>query len=118
MPMQSYAAAMEFTQQEWNNPQILTHIFHGLGTDGLIADMWQFGNQELLRNFVRKGNVPGSGIVCTPSALGVELLLWAFGYGDQELDFSLTGDFSPEIKGIPKSVPNAVATKEVTDESN
>ena len=117
MPFQGYAAAMEFTQQEWNNPQILTHIFHGLGVDGLIADSWQFGNRESLNAFVRKGNVPGSGIVCTPSASGIELL-WACGYGDQELDFSLTSDFSPAIEGIPKSVLNAVATKEVASDTN
>lgn len=115
MPFQGFAIAMGFTQQEWDNPQILTHIFHGLSTDGLIEIGWAFGNQEILKT--HGDNVPGDGIVCTPSALGVELFLWAFGYGDKELNFLLTSDFSPEIEGIPKSVPNVVATKNTTDET-
>ena len=110
IPFQGYAVAMDFTQQEWDNPQILNHIFHGLSTDGLIEGGWAFGNQEELSAF--RDNVPGNGIVCTPSALGVELLLWAFGHGDQELDFALTPVFSPEIEGIPRSVPNSVPTKD------
>ena len=106
---QDYVEAMEFTQQEWDNPQILNHIFHGLSTDGLISQTWYFGNKELLKQYV--SSVPSSGIVCTPTALGAELLLWAFGHGDKSLNFLFTGDFSTEIEGIPKSIFNAVATK-------
>ena len=51
------------------------------------------------------------GLYAAPTALGVELLLWAFGHGDKDLDFLLTDEFSPEIEGIPKSVPNAVPTQ-------
>ena len=109
MPGQDYINAMEFTQQEWDNRQILIHIFNGLYTDGLIESTWRFGSQESLKKIVN--NVPGDGIICTPSTLGVELLLWAFGHGDKQLDFLLTDDFSAEIEGIPKSVSNALATK-------
>ncbi len=106
MSYQDYANAMEFTQQEWANHQILSHIFHGLSTDGLIQDSSTFGSQEVLEtNFV---GVPSDGIICAPTTLGVELFLWAFGHGDKELNFLLTDDFSSEIEGIPKSVPNAV----------
>ena len=111
IPFQGYAEAMGFTLQEWDNPQILSHIFHGLSTDGLIEGSWRLGKRELLTEVV--GNAPGDGIICKPSALGVELLLWAFGHGDQALDFLLKGDFSAEIEGIPKSVSNAVATKNI-----
>ena len=110
IPFQGYAEAMDFTKQEWDNPQMLNHIFHGLRTDGLIEGGWAFGNQEELRAFF--DNVPGNGIVCTPSAHGVELLLWAFGHGDQELDFALTPEFSPEIISIPRSVPNSLPLKD------
>ena len=58
------------------------------------------------------------GIVCTPSALGVELLLWAFGHGDRELNFVLSRDFSPDIEGLSKSISDAVAIMEIADESN
>ncbi len=115
MPFQGFAIAMDFTQQEWDNPQILTHIFHGLSTDGLIEIGWAYGNQEILKT--HGDNVPGDGIVCTPSALGVELFLWAFGYGDKELNFLLRNDSSLEIVGVPQSVPNAAATKDTSDET-
>ena len=111
VPFLDYLSVMGFSHQELSNGQMLSHIFHGLGADGLIEHGWQFGNQEALVAFVRNGNIPGDGIVCTPSALGVELLLWAFGHGDKELDFALTPDFLPKIEGIPRSVPNSVPTK-------
>ena len=109
MSYQDYTNAMELTQLEWNEGRILGHTFHGLAAEELIANNWKFGPQESLNTIV--GSVPSAGIVCTPTALGVELLLWAFGHGDKEFDFLLTGDFSTEIKGIPKSVSNAVGTK-------
>ena len=110
MPFQDYFTAMDFTQQELGNSQIVSHIFHGLGADRLIDDA-SFGSQEFLTKL--GADVPGPGIVCLPSVLGAELLLWAFGHGDKELDFLLTDGFSSEIEGIPKSVPNAVAAQNI-----
>ena len=111
VPFQDYISVMGFSHQELVNGQMLSHIFHGLSADGLIEDSWQYGNQKSLAAFVRNGIIPGDGIVCTPSALGVELLLWAFGHGDKELDFALTPDFLPKIEGMPSSVPNSLPTK-------
>ena len=34
MPVQGYYEAMAFTSQEWENPQLLNHIFHGLRQTG------------------------------------------------------------------------------------
>jgi len=116
MPIQGYIQAMDFTQEEWDNRQILNHIFHGLSTEGLIEGEWAFGSKESLRTF--SGNVPGDGIVCTPSALGAELFLWAFGHGDQELNYSLAPEFSPEIEGIPKLVPNSAPTEAPKDQTS
>ena len=104
MSYQDYANAMEFTQKEWADHQILSHIFHGLSTDGLIQDSSTFGSQEDLET--RFVEPPSDGIICAPNTLGVELFLWAFGHGDKELNFLLTDDFSSEIEGIPKSIPN------------
>ena len=114
MPFQDYAEAMAFTQQEWNNPQILDHIFFGHAADGLIEGAWRYGPQESLKDLF--SGVPSNGFICTPSALGAELLLWAFGYGDKHLNFLLTDDFSPEIEGIPKSVPNTLSTQNIETE--
>ena len=120
MPAEGYFIAMDFTQQESDNLQILDHIFNGLAADGLIEGRWSFGHQEFLNTIV--SGVPSEGFICTPSALGAELLLWAFGHGDKNLDFLLTDDFSPEIKSeieeIPKSVPNAVPTADITSTSS
>ncbi len=114
MPLQNYAEAMEFTQPEWDNRQMLNHIFHGLNGDGLIDNDWRFGPQESLKDLF--SGVPSGGFICTPSALGAELLLWAFGHGDKDLNFLLTDDFSPEIEGIPKSVSNALAAENLKTE--
>ena len=109
MSFQDYFESMEFTPPELGNPQILDHIFNGHATDGLIEGAWRYGPQESLKDLF--SGVPSGGFICTPSALGAELLLWAFGYGDKHLNFLLTDDFSPEIEGILKSVPNALATQ-------
>ncbi len=109
MPFQGYVQAMGFTQSELDNPQILSHIFHGLFADGLIEGTWQYGDQESLKRITK--DVPGDGIICQPSASGAELFLWAFGHGDKALDFVLTEGFSANIDGIPKIVSNAVSTK-------
>ena len=71
LPSEGYATSMEFTEEEWNNPQILDHIWHGLCSDDLIGGEWYYGNQEDLQEFVR--GVPSAGIICQPSALGAEL---------------------------------------------
>ena len=80
---------MEFSQVEFNNLQIMDHIWHGLFSENLIEDRWQFDNKESLRKIAR--NVQDDGISCQPSASGAELFLWAFGHGDKPLDFMLSG---------------------------
>lgn len=120
MPAEDYFMAMDFTQQESDNLQILDHIFNGLAADGLIYGTWSLGHKEFLNTIV--SGIPSEGFICTPSALGAELFLWAFGYGDKGADFLLTDDFSAEIKSeieeIPKSVPNALATADLTNTSS
>ena len=113
IPVQDYVGAMAFTQQEWDNPQMLQHILHGLAADELIAGGVWGGQEDLKKTF---SGAPSAGIICTPTVLGAELLLWAFGHGDKNLDFLLTDDFSPEIEGIPKSVSNALAIQNIETE--
>ena len=113
IPFQDFFHLMEFTPQELDNSQIVSHIFYGLHTDGLIENA-SWGSQEHLTTTF--SGVPSRGIICTPTGLGAELLLWAFGHGDKDLDFLLTADFSPEIEGIPKSFSNALAARNVETE--
>ena len=109
LPAEGYLKSMEFSQEEWPNPQILHHIWHGLDSDNLIEGRWQFGDQRSLKSIFP--GAPGDGIVCHPSALGAELFLWAFGHGNQPLDYLLSGDLDAEVDGLPNRVPGAVATK-------
>lgn len=112
MPSQGFFESMEFSLQEWSGGEILNHILHGLSTDGLIQGKWGFGDTETVRKFSSK--IPSSGIVCTPSALGAELFLWAFGHGDKDLDFLLDRNISTEIEGIPSLVPGTIGIKSST----
>ena len=109
LPYQGFAESMGFTQSEWENPQILTHIWHGLYSDSLIENQWRSGNRRSLQELAK--NVPGDGIICQPSALGAELFLWAFGHGDKPLDFILTGTLNSAIPDLPDHVPGSVGTK-------
>ncbi|MBF4246452.1 hypothetical protein EA004_15635 [Vibrio anguillarum] len=85
MPLQEYAEAMEFSQQEWNNPQLLSHIFQGLSADGLITDSWGFGPPAHLKNYLNNRQLKLQddlvGLVCEPTISGIELFLWGFGKG-------------------------------------
>ena len=115
MPLKGYVDAMQFTQVEFDNPQIMIHIFHGLGADGLITENYTSGSKRFLQEYM--GLMPSDGIACIPTSLGAELLLWAFGHGDKQLDFLFSGEFSSEIEGIPSSVSNSIATKDLKEKS-
>ena len=109
LPAAGYLNSMQFSQEEWSNPQILHHVWHGLYSDNLIEGRWQFGDQQSLKSIFP--GAPGDGFVCHPSALGVELFLWAFGHGSQPLEYLLSGALDAEVDGLPNCVPGAVATK-------
>ena len=109
LPMEGYGTAMGFSQKEWDNPQIMHHIWHGLDSDDLIEGRWHFGNRESLKAVF--AGAPDAGIVCRPSSLGAELFLWAFGHGDKPLDHLLSGLLDAEVEGLPNGVPGAVATR-------
>ena len=109
LPFDGYATSMMFTEQEWGNPQVLSHIWHGLHADGLIESQWQYGNRKSLEKIFQ--GVPESGIISQPSSLGAELFLWAFGYGDKPINHILSGELNVDIDGLPNSVQGAVATR-------
>lgn len=109
LPIEGYVDSMAFSRAEINNPQILSHIWHGLYSDNLIENQFQFGDRVSLQKIANR--VPGDGVICQPSSLGAELFLWAFGHGDKPLDFILSGDLNPEIPNLPNIVPGAIGTK-------
>lgn len=109
LPMQGYANSMGFSQEEWDNPQILSHIWHGLSSDGLIDGSWQFGNQESFKTVFTEA--PSAGLLCSPSSLGAELFLWAFGHGHAPLEYLFSTALDSCIDGLSKGVPGALKTR-------
>ena len=109
LPFQAYATSMMFSQKEWDNPQIMHHIWHGLFSDGLIENEWIFGDQETIKQ--KFTNAPEDGVVCQPSAMGAELFLWAFGYGASPLEHMLSGEIDTVVNDLPNVVPGALATR-------
>ncbi len=108
LPFRSYVDSMMFSQEELNHLQLMEHIWHGLFVDGLIESEWLLGDQEELKK--KFSGAPGPGIVCTPSGLGAELFLWAFGYGHMPLEYMFSDDFEVAVDGVPRIVPGAIAT--------
>jgi len=98
LPLEQFAAAMEFTQKEWDNPQLLSHIFNGLSSDGLIADSWGFGPPDHLKQYIhnKESILSTTGLICEPTIAGIELFLWGFGLGDKSLNdiFNESYDFT------------------------
>lgn len=111
MPINEFTNSMGITQKEWDNPQILTHIFNGLSSDRLIADNWAFGSAESLKTINRSKKIKDAGIICTPTATGAELFLWGFGCGSYDLDYIFASEFDSSINDMPVQVQNSCTTK-------
>ena len=109
LPFEGYVESMEFSKKEWDNPQTLKHIWHGLSTDGLIEDEWGFGPQQDVKTMYT--NAPTDGIVCQPTAMGAELFLWAFGYRDLPFESMFHEEINTSVSNMPCIVPGAVATR-------
>ena len=110
LPFKGYGESMMFSLEEWDNPQIMHHIWNGLSSDDLIEAEWGFGPKETLKRYFARA--PGPGIVCTPSALGAELFLWAFGYGNSPLEHMLSGVIDVAVEDLPKVVLGSIATRD------
>lgn len=110
-PNPQYVQAMGFSSEEISKfDPLLRHTFFGLANDGLIEYDFQYGPKESISSRF-KGATYG-GVVCSPSALGAELFLWAFGEGDKSLIYIFNKDFCPIIEGMPTKVEETIATKE------
>ncbi|USE71248.1 hypothetical protein CTT31_19330 [Pseudoalteromonas maricaloris] len=107
-PFEVFAKAMDFSDDELNNAQLLDHIFHGLARDGLIDESWVYGDKHRLESYTGFSTDPG--IVCKPSPFGVEVFLWAFGYGKKPLSFAFTEKCVTTIDAIEALLPGIVAT--------
>lgn len=85
IPVDTYTAAMEPSLEE-RRMEMISHVMFGLTRENLIEQNFLFGMPEALkRDFP---DAQSAGILVNPSALGVELFLWAHGKGQSRL-----GDF-------------------------
>lgn len=110
VPMMDFANSLGVSQEEWDNAQLIDHIFNGLSSDGLISTQWAYGSKSHLEKAAGI-KVSGDGVLCAPSASGAELFLWGFGKGNDNLDVIFTEGFTSEIDGIVDVIPNAVSTR-------
>lgn len=99
MPMQDYVVAMEFDQHEESSLYtFLNHSFFGLRKEGLV-ETFAYGSLEHLRKVWPHAG--SDGVLCSPSALGAELFLWAHGISDKSSNhlFDPTIPFEP-LEGV------------------
>lgn len=107
LPFEAFRHAMEFNEEECaKSVQLINHIFFGLAADSLIEPAeFHYGDQDVLAK--RFPGAAGRGIVCQPSALGVEVFLWAFGHGDEPNEFLFEDTFEPRIGSLPPCIEDA-----------
>lgn len=89
VPFRVYFSAMDFQDGEiWQ--VLVAHVMNGLDRERLITKTWATGHADVLKQ-VFPGIEPGSeGIIFVPSAVGIELYLWAHGRSSLTLDQFLT----------------------------
>lgn len=76
---ETYFNAMDFTKDEgqnWGN--LMSHSVWGLNKENLIGDFASGDIDHLKKKF---SAVKSNGILISPSKIGVELFMWAYGYG-------------------------------------
>jgi len=115
LPYSTYFEAMDFNDIEykevWN---ILSHSTWGLNKEQLISD-FSFGQKDhLIAKFPQANN---EGIVFKPSKLGVELFLWANGYGKEEANIFFLSETKFKNDNNIK-IGEAYSTKEFGNKNN
>jgi hypothetical protein len=110
IPYSGYFSAMDFSSAEQLQlGSLFSHIFFGLHGDNLLEGHWQYGEKEHTVKLYPAATE--GGFICQPSALGVELFLWAFGCADKPLDYLFDPGFSPAINQLPTSIEGTCPTK-------
>lgn len=100
----SFMHSMKFSKTE-NANSIMSHVFHGLHTDGLIGDHWGYGSIDDLKKMGLhpKGECPQ--ILVKPTVWGIELFLWACGEGERNAGYFSSPSFNPCINEFDCKIP-------------
>lgn len=98
IPITSFVSNMDFSQSEIAQFEVfLSHIFNGLHGESLIGMGWVYGNPDFIREQIGDVSIDTPGVTFIPSAAGVELFLWAFGFGQKPYEYIFNDEFSPQI---------------------
>lgn len=84
LSLDTYLEAMNFTYEELKDlDNLLSHSLWGLYDEKLIVNFRWGGVEQIRQNFIWAEQ---PGIFFRPTKLGIELLLWAFGYGKNNVN--------------------------------
>jgi len=84
VPFTTYIEAMDFSKDEVpNNWNLMIHSVWGLNKEELIEN-FLYGGADFIKTSYKEASQDG--ILFQPTTLGVELLMWAFGYGQQDIN--------------------------------
>lgn len=85
-----FSTGLDLTPKEDGNV-LSIHVMNGLARESLVDNYWCSGSPELLEPGL--GWLPSKqGIVFAPSAIGVELFMWAHGKGDARINTFLNSN--------------------------
>ncbi len=100
IPFSTFIEALDFTAEELKGfVGLSSHAIWGLNKEDLI-EHFQFGPVEHMRTHFE--GVSGPGILMCPTILGVELFMWAYGYGQLTMnDFFLSDVTFDDDQNIP-----------------
>jgi hypothetical protein len=94
VPFEVWAIAMDLQPNEQQHALIL-HVMNGLSREDLIDGRWCAGGGPERIKELASIQVESDGIVFIPSAVGVELYLWAHGLGKVPASEFLVNQFTP-----------------------
>jgi len=109
IPWNTYTEAMQFDENEdMQFTSILTNTFFGLHKDGLIETFYYAPLEDIKKDY---SEAKDGGIVVSPSALGAELYLWGFGFGDKNLSFVLQDKDFEDMDDVSIIIEDVLTSK-------
>lgn len=110
IPAGYYILAMDYNRDEITRmPRIISDVLYALGQEFLV-DGSNTGSDTYLRTQFTKnttGAIRGEGIVFSPSLIGIQLFLWAFGHRDAAHAFFVDPNLACRIEGVQMGVDEA-----------
>lgn len=99
IPEPVFVVAMDLQENE-DTRLIASHTIFGLSREDLIGSTWLIGNKEMMKKEIGI-DVGSNGVMVYPTLIGMELYLWAHGFGNIPANSFLTEEFKPmALEGI------------------